>query len=137
MLMHYFSCSGGNGTDSTNSVLGHITQNLYFSIWCDLWVTYFIRVCPGFFMSMHYFSCSGGHGVISKKSMPGHITLNLCFASGGIYGSDSAFCCDKARKNDEALFFMVGGTGTDSTNSVLGHVMPNMCFSIRCDRRVT
>jgi hypothetical protein len=27
---HYFSCSGGTGTDSTKSVPGHVTSNLCF-----------------------------------------------------------------------------------------------------------
>jgi hypothetical protein len=39
MLMHYFSCSGGTGTDSTNSAPGHVTPNLCFCIRWDLQVT--------------------------------------------------------------------------------------------------
>jgi hypothetical protein len=42
-------------------------------------------------MSMYYFSCSGGPGAVSIKSMLGHFTKVEVFASGGIYGSHSAF----------------------------------------------
>jgi hypothetical protein len=35
-LTHYFSCSGGTGTDSTKSVLGHVTPNMCFCIWWGL-----------------------------------------------------------------------------------------------------
>jgi hypothetical protein len=35
---HYYSCSGGTGTDSTKSVRGHIALNLFFCIWRYLWV---------------------------------------------------------------------------------------------------
>jgi hypothetical protein len=30
MLTHYFSCSGGHGTDSTKGVMGHMMPNLPF-----------------------------------------------------------------------------------------------------------
>jgi hypothetical protein len=36
---HYFSCSGGTGTNSTKSVSEHVTPNLCFCIWWDLWIT--------------------------------------------------------------------------------------------------
>jgi hypothetical protein len=37
--MHYFSCSGGTGTDLTICALGHIMPNLFFGIRWDLLVT--------------------------------------------------------------------------------------------------
>jgi hypothetical protein len=64
MLMHYFSYSGGLGANPTNSALGHVTQNLCFCIWWDLWVTKCVLLCPGRIMSMTYFSCSSGLAVI-------------------------------------------------------------------------
>jgi hypothetical protein len=36
---HYFSCSGGTGTESTKVVLGHATSNFCFCILWDLRVT--------------------------------------------------------------------------------------------------
>jgi hypothetical protein len=38
-LPHYFSCSGGTGTDSTKSASGHVTPNLCFCLRWDPWVT--------------------------------------------------------------------------------------------------
>jgi hypothetical protein len=35
---HYFSCSGGNGTDFTKGALGYVTPNLCSCIRWDLWV---------------------------------------------------------------------------------------------------
>jgi hypothetical protein len=58
MLTHYSSCSGGTGTDSTKSVIGHVTSNLCFCIWCNLQITWCIPVHPRRETSMHYFSCS-------------------------------------------------------------------------------
>jgi hypothetical protein len=37
MAMHYFSCSCGHGADCIKSALGHVTSNLCFYIWWDLW----------------------------------------------------------------------------------------------------
>jgi hypothetical protein len=37
--MHYFSCAGGTGKDSTKVKLGHVTPNLCFCIRWDLLVT--------------------------------------------------------------------------------------------------
>jgi hypothetical protein len=75
---HYFSCSGGTGTDSTKCATGHDTPNLCFCIRWDLRVILGIPVRPGREMLMLYFSCSGGTGINSTKGALGHITLNLC-----------------------------------------------------------
>jgi hypothetical protein len=37
--MHYFSCSGGSGTDSTKSAMGLVTSNMCFCILWDMGVT--------------------------------------------------------------------------------------------------
>jgi hypothetical protein len=54
--------------------------------------------------STDYFSCSSGTGMDSTKTAMGHITLNLCFASGGIYGSRSAFWCVRGVKYRRTIF---------------------------------
>jgi hypothetical protein len=51
-----FFMLGGTGTDSTKSVLEHVTWNLCFRIWWDLWVTWHISMRPGRETLMHYFS---------------------------------------------------------------------------------
>jgi hypothetical protein len=53
---------------------------------------------------MHYFSCSGGLGVVFVKSATGYFTLNLFFASGGIYGSCSAFLRIRGVKRRRTIF---------------------------------
>jgi hypothetical protein len=53
-----FSCSGGTGVVSINSVPEHVTPNLCFCIRCDL--TYCIPMHPGCETSTHYLSCSVG-----------------------------------------------------------------------------
>jgi hypothetical protein len=73
-LTHLFSCSGGTGTDSTKSELGHIMPNLCFSIWWDLRVTYCVLVRLWHERSTHNFSSSCG-----PETTPGHVMLNLCF----------------------------------------------------------
>jgi hypothetical protein len=78
-LRHYFSCSGGPSTDTTNSASRHITPNLCFCIQWNLRVTLCILVHPVHEMLTHYFSCSSGSGMNSTKRASGHITLNLCF----------------------------------------------------------
>jgi hypothetical protein len=35
----HFSCTGGNESDSTQNVLGHVKPNLCFCIQLDVWVT--------------------------------------------------------------------------------------------------
>jgi hypothetical protein len=79
MSLHYFSCSGGPGADTTKSVPGHVMMNLCFHIWRDLRVTYCILVHPGCETSTHYFSCSGGHDEDTTESASRQVTLNLCF----------------------------------------------------------
>jgi hypothetical protein len=58
---------------------GHVTPNLCFCIWWDVYVMQCIPVRPSHEMLTHNFSCSGGTGTDSTKSAPGHITMNLCF----------------------------------------------------------
>jgi hypothetical protein len=79
--MHYFSRSGGTGMDSTNIAVRHVTMNLYFSIRCDLRVTKCILVRLRYEMSTQYFSCSGGPGVVSTKSAPRHVQTRLHYVT--------------------------------------------------------
>jgi hypothetical protein len=37
--MHYFTCSGGTGSDCTKSTSGHVMLHLCFCNLCDLWAT--------------------------------------------------------------------------------------------------
>jgi hypothetical protein len=48
--------------------------------------------------STHYFSCSGGTGTDSTKRSRDTLRRTCVFASGGIYGSRSAFRCDWGMK---------------------------------------
>jgi hypothetical protein len=76
---HYFSCSGGTGTDNTKNTPGYVTPHLCFCIWWDLRVMYCILGHPRRKTSVHYFSCSGALDVVSIKSASEQVTLNLCF----------------------------------------------------------
>jgi hypothetical protein len=64
---------------SLKSAPGHVTVNLYFCIWWDMWVTYCNPMRPGRKTSTHYFSCSGGACTDSTKSELEDVTPNLCF----------------------------------------------------------
>jgi hypothetical protein len=67
------------GTDSTKSVLEHITPKMCFCCWWDLRVTECIPMLPGHETSTHYFSFSDGPSAVSIKSAPEHVTLNFYF----------------------------------------------------------
>jgi hypothetical protein len=54
-----------------------------------------------------------------KKRTQTRYTELVFFASGGIHGSNSAFCCDQATKMSMHYFSCSGEIGTDTTNSVL------------------
>jgi hypothetical protein len=91
MLVHYFSCSGGSSMDFTNSVLGHVTPNLCFSIRCDLRVMYCILLHLEHEISTHYFACSRGPSAVSTKTCPdtlyGTCVLHLVGSVGQIVHS--------------------------------------------------
>jgi hypothetical protein len=81
MSTHYFSCSGGSGVD----------PDLVFCILIDMWITYYVQVCPWRETSMHYFSCSGGPGADPIKSTQGHVTRSCVSAYIAICVSHSVF----------------------------------------------
>jgi hypothetical protein len=76
-LTHYFSSLGGTGMDMTKIMPGHVTPNLCFYIWWDLWVTYCILVRLGHEASTHYFSCSSGTGMDMTKRALSHVMPNF------------------------------------------------------------
>jgi hypothetical protein len=136
-LMHYFSCSGGTGTDLTKSAPGHVMPNMcFFCIRWDLRVTLCISVHPDHEKTTYYFSCSGGTSTDLKKAQQDTLRRTCVFASGGICRSHMHFGASGAR-NIDALFSCPGGNDTDLTKSTSGHVMPNLCFWIRWDLQVT
>jgi hypothetical protein len=57
----------------------HVTLNLCFCFWGDMWVTYCFPVSPVHETSTHYFSCSYGTGIDLTKSALGQVTPNFCF----------------------------------------------------------
>jgi hypothetical protein len=69
MSVHYFSCSGGIGTDSAKRVMEDIMSNILCSM-----------VHPGRETLKHHFSCSGGTGLDCKKGTPEYGTFNMCFS---------------------------------------------------------
>jgi hypothetical protein len=79
IVLHYFSGSGGTGTDLTKE---HAT-----SCYADLCFFYSVgSTCHVVHSSasrseasMRYFSCSGGASMDSTRNAPGHVTPNLCF----------------------------------------------------------
>jgi hypothetical protein len=104
MSIHYFSCSGGPGADTTKSVPGHVMINLCFHIWRDLRVTYCILLHLGREISTHYFACSGGAGTDFTKNAPGDITPNLCFCIRRDMQTRSIFWCVRGAKHQDTIF---------------------------------
>jgi hypothetical protein len=102
-----FSCSGGPGTVSIESVSGHVTPNLCFCISWDLWVTKCIPVGLGHKMSTHYISCWSGPGAVSKKARPIHYAELVLLHPVGSAGHVGHSGASRAR-NMIALFFMLG-----------------------------
>jgi hypothetical protein len=77
--MHYFSCSAGTGTDSTKSMMGHITPNLCFCIDTD-----------------------------SRNSAMGHVTPNLRFCIRWDLWVNVVYCDAFRALNVNALLLMLG-----------------------------
>jgi hypothetical protein len=111
------SCSGGTGTNSTNSALGHVTPNLCFSfgVICGsrnaFWSVWGVKC-----------RCTIFHARVGLVRFPQNAHLGTfyrtcVFACGGICGSNRAFCCDQAVKISMLLFLCSGRTGRDCTNS--------------------
>jgi hypothetical protein len=76
--MHYFSCSGGTGTDSTESVRTRYAELVF------LHPVVFVGHVVHFDVSVvqnvdALFSLSGGLSAVSIKGASGHIMLKLCF----------------------------------------------------------
>jgi hypothetical protein len=99
-LTNYFSCSGGNGTDLTKSMSGHVMLNLCFFLHTVGSVCHVVHFgASGHESLTHYFSCSSGTETDLTKSTHGHVMSNMSFfASGGIYVSRSAFWCIRILK---------------------------------------
>jgi ribosomal protein S28E/S33 len=96
--MHYFSFSGGTGSDSLKSASGDVTLNMCFDIWWDLRVTLCILVRPGSETSMH------GPIQILQKACRDMLCRTCFFASGGLCGSRSAFRCVRGMKHRHTIF---------------------------------
>jgi hypothetical protein len=136
MSMHYFSCSGGTGTDSTKSASRHIMPNLCFASGG------ICRSCSAFWWirsTKRRRTLSHAQvGPVWKPQKARWDTLRqTCdFAFSGICGSRTAFWYVRAMKCD-ALFSGSGGTGTNSIKGTLGHVTSDLCFGIRWGLWVT
>jgi hypothetical protein len=77
--MHYFSCSCGTVTDSTESAPGHITRNSCSGFDGICGTCSALRWVRGAKHRCNIFLARGGTGMDSTKWVPGHITPNLCF----------------------------------------------------------
>jgi hypothetical protein len=138
MLMHSFSCSGGTGTDLTQSAQGHVMPNMCFCIRWDLWVTRSSFQCIWGAKRRRTICHARVRPVrISQKAHRDTLCATCVFASSGICGTRSAFRCIQGMKCQRTIFSCSGRTGMDSTKSALAHIMPNMCFCIRWDLWVT
>jgi hypothetical protein len=78
--------------------LGHVKPNLCLASGRILCVTQCILVRLGHERSTHYFSCLGGTDTGCTKMSQDTLRQTCVFASGGIYGSRSAFLCLRGTK---------------------------------------
>jgi hypothetical protein len=76
--MHYFSYSGGTGTDSIKSTSRHIMSNMCFHPVGSVGHVVHFGVSGAQNIDVLFFILEWPDAV-SIKSTPGHITLNLCF----------------------------------------------------------
>jgi hypothetical protein len=137
MWMPYFYISSGTSTDRVGSAAGHVTPNLCFCIWRDLWVMYCSPVCLGREMSMHYFFMLGWdrYGCDRKHTKTHYAKLMFLHPVGStghvVYSGSSE------PLNNDAVFFILGWPGSVSIKTVSGCVAPNLNFCIRWDLWVT
>jgi hypothetical protein len=82
MSMHYFSWSGGTGTDLTKSTLWQTrhTKLVFSASGGSAGHICFLKL-SGHEMSTHYFSCSGGPGAFSQRKHVGTHYAKVVFCN--------------------------------------------------------
>jgi hypothetical protein len=106
-LPHYFSCSGGPGTFSIKSMLGHVMPNLCFCIWWDLrsrsasWCVRGVKHRSSIFHAR--VGLVGFHKKRARKCYAKHVFLPPVGSGGHVvhFGASRP-------QNVDALFFMLG-----------------------------
>jgi hypothetical protein len=102
---HYFSCSGGTGTDLTKSPSRHVMPNFYFfaSGWIYRSHSAF-RYVRGMKSRHTIFLASVGPVWVSRKALQDTLCRTCLFPSFGICGSRSAFWCVRGAKRRHTIF---------------------------------
>jgi hypothetical protein len=92
--MHYFSCSGGTGTDSRKNAPGHVMLNLCFASGGICGSHSVLRCVWGMKRRCTIFLARVGPVRIPEKKLHRDtLCQTFVFASVGICGSRSAFLC--------------------------------------------
>jgi hypothetical protein len=132
MSMHYFSCLGGTGTNSTKQHIGTRCAELVF-LHPVASTRHIVHSGAGRAQNIIalFFMLGWARYGLQKKRIrtryAEHVFLNLVGSTGHVVYPDTSM----------HYFPSSGDPGTYSRKCTLGHIIPNLCFCIEWYLRVT